>query len=141
MTGLYFVIVGYIIALGAVTVIDVHGLLGTRSGYWTESTIRAHKVTKPLISLGSLIKVIGDVMLFNHSETTRLLLFIDIPLMINGLFLIFYISPMLLKRERGGLIAKILPSNIQVIIAVSFIISFTLWWGSLLLALSQITLI
>jgi hypothetical protein len=50
--GLFLLLAGFIIGLGAVTVIDIHGFLGRRSSYWTEATTRAHKVTKPLIWLG-----------------------------------------------------------------------------------------
>ena len=45
--GLFIFIAGFIIGLGAVTVIDIHGFLGRKSAYWTEATIRTHKVTKP----------------------------------------------------------------------------------------------
>jgi hypothetical protein len=47
--GLFTSIMGYIVGLGAVTVIDLHGFLGRKSAYWTEATTRTHKITKPLI--------------------------------------------------------------------------------------------
>ena len=50
--GLFIILAGFIIGLGAVTVIDIHGFLGRRSNYWTEATTRTHKVTKPLIWIG-----------------------------------------------------------------------------------------
>ena len=34
--GLFLLIAGFIIGLGAVTVIDLHGFLGRTSSYWTE---------------------------------------------------------------------------------------------------------
>lgn len=47
--GLFLFLAGFVIGLGAVSVIDVLGFLGRTSRYWTEATVRAHKVTKPLI--------------------------------------------------------------------------------------------
>ncbi len=58
--GFFLVISGYIIGLGAVTVIDTLGFLGRKSSYWTETTIRTHKVTKPLIWLGIFLILIGS---------------------------------------------------------------------------------
>jgi len=55
--GLFLFIAGFIIGLGAVTVIDLHGFLGRKSSYWTEATIRTHKVTKPLIWIGILLAI------------------------------------------------------------------------------------
>jgi hypothetical protein len=39
--GLFLLLSGFIVGLGAVTVIDIHGFLGRKSGYWTEATTRA----------------------------------------------------------------------------------------------------
>ncbi len=47
--GLFCLIAGFVIGLGAVTVVDIHGFLGRTSAYWTEATTRTHKVTKPMI--------------------------------------------------------------------------------------------
>ncbi|MDO8659167.1 MAG: hypothetical protein Q7K54_01055 [Candidatus Parcubacteria bacterium] len=52
--GLFVFISGFIVGLGAVTVIDIHGFLGRKSSYWTEATTRTHKVTKPMIWVGIL---------------------------------------------------------------------------------------
>ena len=57
--GLYIHLAGFIIGLGAVTVIDLHGFLGRKSPYWTEATTRTHKVTKPLIWLGMTLAIMG----------------------------------------------------------------------------------
>jgi hypothetical protein len=51
--GLFTFIAGLIIGLGAVTVIDIHGFIARRSLYWTRATISAHKVTKPMIWVGT----------------------------------------------------------------------------------------
>lgn len=60
LLGIILIIVGYIVGLGAVTVIDILGFLGRKSSYWTETTIRAHKVTKPLIWLGLFLILTGS---------------------------------------------------------------------------------
>lgn len=57
--GLFILITGFVIGLGAVTVIDIHGFLGRKSAYWTEATTRTHKVTKPLIWIGIILAIVG----------------------------------------------------------------------------------
>jgi hypothetical protein len=136
--GLFFIIAGYIVGLGSVTVIDILGFLGRTSSYWTESTIRAHKVTKPLIWLGLFLILFGGILFFQNKELTQNLIYLILIftiLVINGIFLSFYVSPILLEREKKGKIKEILPVSLQNKIFVSFIISFFGWWGSLLLFL------
>lgn len=121
---------GFILGLGAVTVIDIHGFLGRRSLYWTKATIQTHKVTKLLIWAGTLLKLLGiSVFCYLNGLTTSwtITLFILFVLVFNGLFLSFYISPLLLKQEKEGSIA-LLPTRIQNMIFISFIVSFTGWW-------------
>ena len=72
--GLYLHLAGFIIGLGAVTVIDLHGFLGRKSPYWTEATTRTHKVTKPLIWLGMTLAIMG-AWIFHYQ--TRLDLFVS----------------------------------------------------------------
>ncbi len=130
---IFMTFAGYIIGLGAVTTIDTIGFLGRKSGYWTESTIRAHKVTKPLIWLGIFLKTVGEFFLYQSSgfpPISILLFMITGFLIANGCLLSFYVSPELLKREKEGLIAEILPQKLQNLITVSFVISFIGWWGS-----------
>ena len=95
---LFLTIAGFIIGLGAVTVIDIHGFLGRKSAYWTEATTRTHKITKPLIWIGMILLIIGVAMLY-----TGPLLFLQLGIMfamlLNGLFLSFYVSPFLLKTR------------------------------------------
>ncbi len=139
--GLLVMIVGFIIGLGAVTVIDIHGFLGRKSAYWTEATTRTHKVTKPLIWLGILLAIIGGAMLYRHESLSGIPLYHAIAacvLILNGLFLSFHVSPFLLQREREGRQTELLPASLQNKIVVSFIISATLWWGSLVLLVSYI---
>lgn len=132
---LFILLAGFIIGLGAVTVIDLHGLLGRKSSYWTVATTRTHKITKPLIWIGMMLAVIGGLMFYRGVPMTGLLSFhiISIPIMIlNGIFLSFFVSPYLLKREKNGNDGELLPQNWQNKITISFVISFISWWGNLL---------
>lgn len=126
---LFITIAGYIIGLGAVTVIDLHGFLGRKSQYWTEATIRTHKITKPLIWIGTALACIGGNLYYKNPTLPNI---IFVALILNGLFLSFWVSPRLLKREKEGRSAEILPQNWQNAITVSFIVSVFGWWGSLL---------
>ncbi|MFZ2205405.1 MAG: hypothetical protein WAV23_02350 [Minisyncoccia bacterium] len=134
--GLFIFIAGFIVGLGAVTVIDIHGFLGRKSNYWTEATTRTHKVTKPLIWVGIFLGIIGGFILYRNE------IFFGIPfyhaliaviLILNGLFLSFYVSPFLLKREQEGRQAELLPQSLQKKIIVSLILSDVGWWGGLAL--------
>lgn len=134
--GLFLFIAGFIIGLGAVTVIDMLGFLGQKSSYWTLTTIRAHKVTKPLIWIGTVLAVAGGA-LFYYGES-----FVGIPmyhaflagiLLLNGSFLSFYVSPRLLTQEEMGNADQLLPVSLQRKIKVSFVISFVSWWTAVLL--------
>lgn len=134
--GLFIFIAGFVIGLGAVTVIDIHGFLGRKSSYWTEATIRTHKVTKPLIWIGVVLAIIGGAIFYQDKEFlwTPLLHSISaLILILNGCFLSFILSPRLLERERLGKAGEILPESWQKKITVSLIISDIFWWGSLLL--------
>ncbi len=132
--GLFIFLAGFIIGLGAVSVIDVHGFLGRNSSYWTETTIRAHKVTKPLIWLGTSLAIVGGfIFYFTHTLNWVTAVHASVAgvLVINGLFLSFYVSPYLLKREREGRERELLPDRLQKLITLSFVVSFAGWWGSL----------
>lgn len=134
--GLFIFMGGFVIGLGAVTVIDILGALGRKSTYWTETTIRAHKVTKPLIWIGFALAFIGGNIYYRVgglTGTAALQLLIALPLVANGAFLTFYVSPKLLRREREGHASELLPHSLQTKIAVSFVISFVGWWAELLL--------
>jgi hypothetical protein len=134
--GLFLFMAGFIIGLGAVTVIDLHGFLGRKSPYWTEATTRTHKVTKPLIWIGLLLAIVGGLITYRKSGLSGVAsfqLFIAIFLVLNGLFLSFRVSPFLLKREKEGRADELLPSSLQVKITISFIISFLGWWSGLFL--------
>lgn len=134
--GLFIFLAGFVIGLGAVTVIDFHGLMGRKSPYWTEATIRTHKITKPLIWLGVTLATIGGVILYRHtglSGTAGFHLILLCMLIANGIFLSFVISPHLLRQESEGKARELLPAKLQRRITVSFFISFFGWWSSLFL--------
>jgi hypothetical protein len=134
--GLFIFIAGFIIGLGAVMVIDLHGLLGRKSAYWTEATIRTHKVTKPLIWIGIFLVIIGGIIFYRDIPFSGIPLYHAViagVLILNGLFLSFYVSPFLLAREREGRQKELLPTSLQNKIIVSLIISDIGWWLGLFL--------
>lgn len=133
---LFVFLAGFIIGLGAVTVIDVHGFLARKSSYWTEATIRAHKVTKPLIWLGMILAILGGVMFYWGEPMTHILIIhgcLALLLIINGYFLSYKVSPFLLNQEKLGKADEILPDILQRKIMISMIFSVIGWWGGLLL--------
>jgi len=134
--GLFLLIAGFVIGLGAVTVIDIHGFLGKKSSYWTEATTRTHKVTKPLIWVGIFFAILGGILYFKNEPFSGLPMYLSliaIVLVLNGLFLSFSVSPYLLKKEKEGRASEILPESWQKKIIVSLIFSDLGWWGSLAL--------
>lgn len=140
--GLFIMMAGFVVGLGAVTVIDLHGFLGRKSPYWNEATIRTHKVTKPLIWLGIFLVVVGGSMFYQESTLEKMALIpgLSVPLMIiNGIFLSFSVSPMLIQREKEGRAQELLSKSWQRKIFASFVLSFVLWWGNLVLVVWYIT--
>lgn len=138
----YITLAGFVVGLGAVTVIDLLGFLGRHSSYWTEATIRTHKVTKPLIWIGLLLVLFGGWLLFySLSFPPITIIFFSILgiLLLNGLFLSLLVSPYLLTRERNGLATEPLPLSWQRSIAASFMISFTGWWTLFVLVVFTIS--
>lgn len=134
--GLFIFITGFIIGLGAVIVIDIHGFLGRKSSYWTEATTRTHKVTKPMIWAGIFLVIVGGLIFYrdqNLSGIPLIHLFIAIVLILNGYFLSFKVSPFLLKKEKEGKSGELLPQSWQNKIMISLIISDIGWWGGLFL--------
>lgn len=134
--GLFIMLAGFVIGLGAVTVIDIHGFLGRKSSYWTETTTRTHKVTKPLIWAGIVLVVLGGMVLFRNEAfvgTPLYLTIIAFVLILNGLFLSFRVSPYLLAREEEGRVRELLPRTWQNKITISLILSDLGWWLGLVL--------
>lgn len=139
---LLLTIAGFIIGLGAVTVIDLHGFLGRTSAYWTQATIRTHKVTKPLIWIGIVLLSIGCYRLFaplGWGMEMQMVSGVIALLVLNGCFLSFYVSPFLLNREVQKQDRKLLPASLQRAIAASFVVSFVGWWGLLLFIIHFLT--
>jgi len=145
---LFILMAGYIVGLGAVSVIETLGFLGRKSPYFTESTIRAHKVTKPLIWLGLVIGLIGAVWIYGSNAVSlfgenaywplQLHAVILVLMILNGSWLSFWLSPRLLAREREGRITELLPARWQLWTTLSFFVSIVTWWGSLVLWCLQI---
>lgn len=134
--GLFLLLAGFVIGLGAVTVIDIHGFLGRTSSYWTEATTRTHKVTKPMIWAGITLAIIGGALFYRNETFSGIPLIhalIACALIANGYFLSFRVSPFLLAREKAGKAGALLPNAWQKKIMVSLIVSDIGWWGSLLL--------
>ncbi len=134
--GLFILLGGFVIGLGAVTVIDIHGFLGRKSSYWTEATTRTHKVTKPLIWVGIFLAIIGGILFFRNEPffgVPMYLALISIVLVLNVLFLSFRVSPYLLQKEKEGRASELLPESWQRKIIVGLIFSDLGWWGSLAL--------
>ena len=133
---IFITMAGFIIGLGAVVVIDIHGFLGRTSSYWTEATTRTHKITKPLIWVGIALVIIGMTLTYKGWIFTGIPLihfFAIIIMILNGLFLSFSVSPYLLQREKDGRSSEILPASWQRKIAAGLVLSDICWWGSLLL--------
>lgn len=132
--GLFILLAGFVIGLGAVTVIDIHGFLGRKSAYWTEATTRTHKVTKPMIWAGSILVLIGDMVFFRNSPFVGVPLYLALicaGLIANGWFLSFRVSPYLLRKEKEGKAGELLPVAWQRKIIISLICSDLGWWSAL----------
>ncbi len=133
---LFILLSGCIIGLGAVTVIDIHGFLARKSSYWTEATIRTHKITKPMIWTGIILAIIGGSIFFRHEDFVGVPLYlfiIAIVLVVNGLFLSLYVSPYLIQKEKEGRSTELLPQSWQNLIMISLIFSDIGWWTSIVL--------
>lgn len=134
--GLFILIAGFVIGLGAVTVIDIHGFLGRNSSYWTEATTRTHKITKPMIWIGMALAIIGGFIFFRNEPFLGVplyLLLISSILILNGIFLSFSVSPFLIAREKEGKSSQLLPKSWQNKIIISLIFSDLGWWGGLII--------
>lgn len=143
LVGLFLLLTGLIIGLGAVTVIDLHGFLARRSKYWTEATTRSHKVTKPLIWVGIILFSLGALIWYRgrYAEFwVSVQALLTVALIINGLFLSFRVSPYLLAREKRGKQQVILPASWQQKITASFIVSVIGWWTIVVLTVMELGL-
>lgn len=130
---------GFVIGLGAVTVIDIHGFLGRKSAYWTEATTRTHKVTKPLIWAGIVLLILGSLVVYSDNLNFLFIqVIIAVILILNGLFLSFKVSPFLLEREWQGRSRDLLPKDWQNKIMAGLIVSDIGWWGSLIMLVAYL---
>ncbi len=128
--GLFIHVAGIIVGLGAVTVIDTLGFISRKSKEWTQVTIQAHHVTKPLIWLGSSLMIVGWLLVYEIGFWSTIKSWTIVLLVLNGGFLSFYVSPRLdlLKGKK-----VLLPSKLQTAIAVSMVVSFVSWWSLVLI--------
>ena len=126
---LFFHLAGLIVALGSVTVIDTMGFVSRRSVVWTQTTIQAHHVTKPLIWLGTIPFVISWFWIYDGSSLAIVKSFLLVILILNGFFLSFYVSPRLDKVKKKSL----LPRNLQHKIAGSMVVSVLSWWTTVVI--------
>lgn len=117
---------GIIIGLGAVTVIDTMGFISRNSKEWTQVTIKAHHITKPLIWLGTILMLLSWFFMYTGTYWEIVKSAIIGVLILNGLFLSFYVSPRLDKLYGKE---TLLPSKLQLKIGASFLVSFIGWWG------------
>jgi Mn2+/Fe2+ NRAMP family transporter len=131
---MFFHFVGIVIGLGAVIVIETMGFFSRKDKYKTQTTIRAHHTTKPLIWIGTFIILITWIFMLVGSSFKgiyfwkSLILFVMI---LNGCFLSFVVSPALTKLESKNVL---LPKKLQNKIKLSFFISFTSWWSFVILS-------
>jgi len=126
---LFFHFVGIIIALGAVTVIDVMGFFSRKSIKKTQETIVAHHTTKPLIWVGTIIVLISWVFILiqkNFGEIEIIKSILLVIIILNGCFLSFHISPRLSKMKG---VKKLLNKSLQIKIGISLVVSLISWWG------------
>lgn len=138
---LFIIIAGFIIGLGAVTVIDFLGFLSQKSEYWTEAITRTHKVTKPLIWIGTFLVFFGGVLHYSGQELTIfrcIQIVLILMLTLNGAYLSFIISPYLLQRETAGKSSSIIEKPVQRRVMVSTLLSFIGWWSSVALFIYSI---
>jgi hypothetical protein len=134
--GLFLMLSGFVVGLGAVTVVDIQGFLGRKSRYWTEAATRTHKVTKPLIWLGITLGTIGGCIFYRNYGLRGIplaQLCLAGMLLLNGCFLSFKVSPFLLQREKENRSGEPIPFSWQWKIAVSLVVSDIGWWGNLFL--------
>ncbi len=134
--GLFIFMSGFIIGLGAVTVIDILGFLARKSSYWTQTTIRTHKVTKVLIWLGVSLTIVGAILFYSNFSLGYTVLIHSISLIfliLNGIFLSFKLSPYLIKKEINNKDTELISKSWQNKIIVSFLLSLILWWSNLAL--------
>ena len=135
---LFFHIAGLIIGLGAVSVIDTLGFRSRNSKEKTQVTIHAHHTTKSLIWLGTFLIILSWFFLYDGSFLSNIKSFILVIMILNGVFLSFYVSPRLDK-----LIGKksLLPRSLQIKITISMLVSFFSWWTFVILTIMSLSLV
>ena len=132
LAGIWLSLVGLIIALGGISLLDVMALLARKSKYWTETIIRAHKVSKWINWAGLGLVTLGVNLLMHESGAGGVLVIIEFLLLViaaNALYMSLHLSPELMRRERAGKAAQLLPKSFQRKAIIAYSISFTCWWS------------
>ena len=136
---LFIHLAGIIIALGSVTVIDSMGFISRKNKKWTQTTISAHHITKPLIWIGIALIIFSWFFIlisegFTNINSVKSVILVI--LIVNGLFLSFYISSELDKLKGKNIL---LPTRLQKKIALSMLVSFFSWWIFVLLTIAKLS--
>src|SRR5262249_15782013 len=94
--GLLLLFSGLGLGLGASTVMDVLGVLGRRSEYWTLRAIATDRVAVPLMWVGVALATAGGILFNRNHGLAGVVLFelvVWITLVLNGAFLTFHVIP------------------------------------------------
>ncbi len=143
LIGLFLLLSGLIIGLGAVTVADMLGMLGKKSPYWCEVFVKTHPVTKALVWLGIFAGILGALIFYREKGlygAAILQLIIFIPLLLNALYFSLRLNPALEKLiEKPG--KKItMPPKLQQKVTASQVISVLTWWSEVFLTVWHLLL-
>ncbi|MGB0925195.1 MAG: hypothetical protein ACPGTS_00625 [Minisyncoccia bacterium] len=131
---LLFIITGFVVGLGSVMVMDVHGFLSRNSAYWTEAAIRTHKIAKPMSWIGTVLLLLGSVSMYTGFFLALQLVLI-LAMVLNNLFLSFAASPFFVHREKIGEAHKPLSSDWLWRMVFNFLLASVAWWGSVILCI------
>lgn len=129
---LLFIIAGFVVGLGSVTVMDVQGFLARDSVYWSDTVIRTHRVAKPMSWAGMILLFLGSVSLYT-GFTLAIQLFLIILLIVNNLFLSLAASPFFIRHEKGSESNKPISSDWVWRMVLNFLLASVAWWGSVFL--------
>jgi hypothetical protein len=137
---LFLVLTGLIIGLGSISLMDVLGLRGRRSRYWTETAIRVSRVSRPLTWAGIGLIIIGWLMLYRAGITGvgTIQEFFLLVIILNGAYLSLVVTPKLQALEVGGRVRRRLPAALERRLIIHFAVSFVAWWSEVALLVWQL---
>jgi hypothetical protein len=134
--GLLLIISGLGLGLGASTVMDVFGVLGRESEYWTVRAISTDKVAVPLMWIGVVLATVGGIMFNRNQGLSGVVLYqaiVWVVLIANGSFFTFYIIPRVYPIEHKPEGERLIPRGLVLKILPAFAISICSWWASVIL--------